>query len=265
MASLAKGVSLSLGLIGGATVRVEAAKERPESFTQLCVGQNGATHAPSRISLVSTCATCGAITDKSTLKKGRASGDGYIVVEQEEIKQLKETHDAAFKKTISLTPYPSEQVFGSTAQGDKLYYLVPESGNDRYALLATLIEQHPEYAFCLMWTARSRATMYVARVTDGVICLEERVHEANLKPRPVVDGAPDAALLAMADQVLPQMVQDFDPTTYEDGYLAALNALLASREATTGDNVPTTASQPSVAENANAELLAALAAMVKAG
>ncbi len=263
MASLAKGVSLSLGLIGGATVRVEAAKERAESFKTLCVGQGGTSHAPSTITYAKTCPTCGPITDHSTLKKGRPSGDGFIVVEESEIKQLKDTHSAAFKKVISLTPHPADQVATSTAQGEKLYYLVPESGNDRYALLAQLIEDHPEYAFMLMWTARSVATMYVARVTDGVIVLEERVHQSHLKARPVVDATPDAALMAMASQVLPAMTKDFDPVTYEDGYATALNDLLTSRETTTGGTVATT-SAPSVVPDANAELIAALAALVQA-
>ena len=261
MASLAKGVSLSLGLIGGATVRVEAAKERAESFKTLCVGQNGTAHAPSTVSYTKTCPTCGPITDHSTLKKGKPSGDGFIVVEESEIKQLKDTHAAAFKKSITLTPHPAEQVATSTAQGEKLYYLVPESGDDRYALLATLIEEHPEYAFMLMWTARSVATMYVARVADGVITLEERVHQSHLKARPTVTATPDAALLAMATQVLGAMVKDFDPVTYEDGYATALSNLLASREAMAGGAVaaPTTTS---VIPDANAELIAALAALV---
>jgi DNA end-binding protein Ku len=262
MASVAKGVALSVGLIG-VTIRVESAVNKAESFTTLCVGQSGKAHDPTPIKMPRKCESCGEIADYSTLAKGRKSSDGYVVVTADEVAALK-VDDERYKKSISLVPHPADEVYGATAQGDKLYQLHPDGDADRYALIGRLIDAHPEFAFLTLYTVRSRASLYVARVKDGVVLLEERVRHENLKPLPQLDGAVNEALLGMAEQLLGTMATPFDPESYADGYQRALDELIASRDAVAAGASPELATVTPLHQSDD-ELMAKLAALATGG
>ena len=261
MVSLAKGVSLSLGLIS-ATVRVESALDKPDSLRTLCVGTNGpmGTHSPLAIRNVTTCDVCGPITDKTTLLKGKPVGDGFAIVDADAIETLKHDHDDAYKKSISLTVHPVDEVASSTAQGEKMYYLVPDGAEDRYALFASMVEAHPELAFVGLYTVRSRASMFTLRSHDGILVLEERTRAENMKAAPEVTGTCNQALLGMAEQLLPAMVTPYDAAAYSDTYQAALDSLLAAAQVTEAGQAVLPIAAPK--KDADADLLAALAAML---
>lgn len=265
MASLAKGIALKIGGVG-TTVRVEAATSKPETFHTVCCDG----HDPTRINAVTTCPVCGPIADKTTLKKGKLVGDQYVIVEQAEIAELKKQHVDAYKKVIDLKPHPLADVMDATVQGESMYRLIPDgdAGAAGYALIAAMVEQHPDLAFVGVWAARTRTKVYVIRAKDGVITMEERVRPVNVKPAPEFDKVElgDAQKQAtampwhdittgMALFGLPDTTP-FNPDEYTDDYLDAVSELLSNREGTDAGTPVVIKSTP-----AN-DMMAALAAMV---
>lgn len=194
MASVATGVSLTLGLIS-TTVRVESAKEAETSLNQICQGQpNLPAHAPSALNQKLTCPACGPITDASLIKRGRPSGDGYLVVEPADIAALKTANADPFKKQITLSAHPRAQFELETARGEKLYYLVPDGTPDYYATMLEAVKT-ADAALCGLWTPRSVASLFQLRAyeRDGMsaLVLEERVSAASLKAVPTTGGTVD--------------------------------------------------------------------------
>jgi non-homologous end joining protein Ku len=230
LASLAKNITLSLGLIS-ATVRVESATTTAESFKSVCTGQDGATHDPIPVKAPRKCESCGELAYGAPVSKAREVGGGLVLVTDEEIAQAKAAHDEKFKGAVQLVAHQAGDVAGATAQGEKLYQLVPEGEHSRYALIARLVAEHPELAFVSMYTVRSRAAMYVLRSRNGVLLLEERVTQDRLKPLPQVETTVNEAMLGMAETLLPDLITEFNVADYTDKYLAAIEALVAGRDA----------------------------------
>ena len=234
MASLASGVSLTLGLIS-TTVRVESAKEAETSLNQICMGQPGHDeHAPVKLTQPATCALCGKIEDATAIKKGKPSGDGFLVVDATEINEIKKTNAEPFKKRITLGAHPREQFELETQRGEKLYYLVPDGQADIYALILQLVKDTPDAAICGLWTPRSVAGLFQLRAyeRDGheALVLEERIASAKLKPVPATAGNVDPALLTLAKQFVSQVIEPLDMTNYDDGYQAKVDALFSSKQ-----------------------------------
>jgi non-homologous end joining protein Ku len=266
MASVAKDVVLSLGLIS-TTVRIESAKVTATSALKtVCDGQGGHEHLPQSISSVYTCGVCGPIENRSTLKKGKKVGDGYAIVEADEIQGIKDETSTTFKKQIGLTPHPADEVRLTTASGDKLYYLVPANGDTRYGALVELVKSRPDLAFCALWTPRTRASVFMLSVRDDVLVMEERTRAEELKPTPAVEAPSDPTLTAMAEQMLglEGVVQRFDVAAYADTYEIRLATLVSSKDVVeSGDaKAEGTPSGPAVG---NDDLLAKLADMIAAG
>ena len=135
MAFSRKGLVLSLGPVT-TTVRLQQGKrdEKTIKFKQVCCGQgtdengNERSHDPTPIANVPTCPTCGTV-NRSGLLKGQPQGDGYVVVTQEEVAEVRE-ENADFKTKIVLAMHPDDQVRSLTVAGDKMYYLTPEGDDD---------------------------------------------------------------------------------------------------------------------------------------
>lgn len=224
-----KGLTLAFGLIS-TQVRLTGAVEKDTTprLNTLCVGtEKGTEHPPAPIKQANTCAECGLLEDKTVLKKGRAAGDGYVVVDAEDITNARTETGAEYKKSIKFTAHPAGEVIDNTAPNGTLYYLAPEAGADAYTLLRDLILQHPEVAFVGLYTVSSRVGMYVARVHGDAIVLEGRYRESELKASPEFDQTPaNPQLFGMAEQFLESMVTEFDPDSYADSYAEAIKAML---------------------------------------
>jgi len=224
-----KGLTLAFGLIS-TQVRLTGAVEKDTTprLNTLCVGaEKGTDHAPAPIKQANTCAECGLLEDKTVLKKGRPAGDGYVIVDAEEVAKARTETGAEFKKSIKFTAHKAGDVIDGTAPNGTLYYLAPESGGDAYTLLRDLITKHPEVAFVALYTVTSRVGMYVARVHDDTIVLEGRYRESELKAAPEFDESPvNEQLYGMAEQFLDSMVTEFDADSYADSYTARINEML---------------------------------------
>jgi DNA end-binding protein Ku len=230
MAWSRKGVALTLGLIS-TSVRIEQANEKAEdtALRTICVGQ-GTEHEPVPITMRTACPTCGEIADRSLLRKGKQVGDGYVVVTQEEVAELKHEYDDAYKKKIELVAHPLEQVLDRTDQGDKTYVLLPEGTTDGYLHILNAMREHPELALVGRFTPTSRATTFMLVERDGVIVAQERVAAAKQRTFEAVEGDVNPAYQAMVNTLVDAITTDFDPSNYEDSYAKALTELVANRE-----------------------------------
>lgn len=225
-----KDIVLTFGLIN-ATVRLTGAVEADTTprLNTLCVGtEKGAEHPPVAVKQQYTCATCGPLTDKAVLKKGKPAGDGFVLVDAEQVANVRSESGDAYKKQVKFTAHPAGQVLDGTAPNGTLYYLAPQTAgaSEAYGLLRDLIAAHPEVAFVALYTVSSRVGMYVARVHDGAIVLEGRHRGSDLKAAPQIETEANEALFGMAEQFLTTMVTEFDADTYADSYTARLAEML---------------------------------------
>jgi non-homologous end joining protein Ku len=224
-----KGLTLAFGLIS-TQVRLTGAVEKDTTprLNTLCVGaEKNAEHPPVAVKSGYTCSSCGPLADKAVLKKGRPSGDGYVVVEAEDISTARAESGAEYKKKIQFTAHPADAVLDNTAPNGTLYYLAPEGAGEAYSLLRDLIAKHPEISFVALYTVSSRVGMYVARVHDNAIVLEGRYREAEFKAAPEFDDAEvNEQLFTMAQDFLEGMVVDFDAKSYVDSYAEKIKAML---------------------------------------
>lgn len=269
MAAVAKGVALSLGLVT-ASVTVNTAVESSRTGNKnCCAGPAGTPHDPTPVSQVNRCTTCDRDVPYGEIVKAHPVGDGFVILEAEEIVEAKQ--DAtALKKLMSLTPHSAAEVEVATVTGKQSYYLTPDLGHETtYAILRSLVANHPELAFVCQWTPRSNAGMYRLQHRDGALLLTERVRPSGVKPAPTVTADAPEAMLAMGEQVLmlPGVITDFDPATYADTYEQRLAAIIATKQIVAAGGTPTVAAGPTLPvgqQNAMAALEAMLAAAAPA-
>lgn len=255
-----KGLTLSLGLVSE-TVRLTGAIDNStkQDLKSICVGAEKQEHPATAIKSQYVCETCGPIINRDTLLKGRPSGDGWAVVAPEEVKQLRDATGAEFKKTVALTAHPADQVLTSTVATGSLYYLEPDSSGDRFAIIRDLIADNPQYAFVAQYTVSSRVAMYVAHVKGDAIMLEQRQAMTNVKQPPQIEAEANQAMLQMAEQLLGQMVNDFDPISYADTYTSQLAEMLSNADVVEG--APTAEGDTKThKKSSDDDLMAALAA-----
>lgn len=228
--TLSSNVSLAFGLFN-VTVNVAGALEPPPKNVTVCTGDAAVPHDPEQIHTSIQCTTCGEVPRGSTHSAREVAG-GLILLSPE-------THAAIgaeaepFKKRIELAGHPSPQVEVETITGDKLYYLLPAPGQERaYAVMAALLGNHPEVAFCARWAPRSKVGMFRVTTRGDVLVMQERLPADRVKAAPAVPGEADEALLALAEKVLTQgrktLVTRFEPAAYADTSQAAIADVVAN-------------------------------------
>lgn len=261
MASVARGVQLSLGLIN-VTVRIDSARATVTDTDMVTVCANG--HDPEKVRRPYVCDTCHNEPAWDTLSKGKVNAAGkLVVVTQDEVKELKDATTTIYKKAVNLVAHPREEFDAATGQGDKLYYLSPdtEGQNAAYALFAATLKAHPEITLAGMWTPRSKAGLFRLRVVGDVLIMEERLRDAQIIEPPVIEAEANEAHIAMLETLLPSMVTPFDATAYEDQYAKAFNDLIAARDGVDYD--PATATTTTKPVQGADNVMAALTAMLQ--
>lgn len=258
----ARKITLQFGLVTVAA-NMETAVDKPVSMSNLCVGQPGhAEHDPVPLKMPKTCAECGEVTDIHALVKGVKSGQTYTLVNPDDLVDAKAKFTAQYKGAINVVPHPADEFMALTGQGESLHYLTPADagGAGHYQLLVRLVEQHPELAFAGLFTPMSATSLYVLRVRQGVLMLEQRTREQAMRPVPSVGGDVNDALYAMLESVLPSLITQYDAAAYEDTYRLAVDTMLAS-----GQQVAVAADAPAApVAPSDADLMAKLQALVTA-
>jgi DNA end-binding protein Ku len=116
---------------------------------------------------------------------------------------------------------------------DKSYYLEPDKAAAKpYVLLRDALESEKRMALVTV-SLRSRMTMAVLRVRDGVIVMQTMLWPDEIRtPDFGALGDDQHATekeLAMAHLLIDQLAGDYDPDEYEDDYAKALDALVKAK------------------------------------
>ncbi|MBF0687528.1 MAG: Ku protein [Cellulomonas sp.] len=213
-----------------------------------------------RIRYRKVCSLDGESVEWSDIAKGYETEDGELVVlTDEDFQQL----PLSTEREIEVLEFvPAEQVDPILLQ--KTYFLEPDkSAAKPYALLRGALEETDRVAVVKV-AIRQRESMAVLRVRDKVIVLQtllwpDEVREADF---PVLDD--DVTVrpqeLTMASSLVESLAGDFDPSQYEDAYVAALEQLIAAK-VSSGDTQAPPAPPEEEASEGGGEVVDLLAAL----
>jgi DNA end-binding protein Ku len=167
-------------------------------------------------------------------------------------------------KEISIEKFvPSEQI--DPLLFDKSYYLEPEKSSVKpYVLLRDALEKADRMALVTV-AIRTRMTLAVLRVRDGVIVLQTLLWADEVR-KPEFDVLTEDTQatkkeLAMASSLVDSLAGDYEPDEFEDDYSEAVEALVESK--IEGGEVKAAAAAPEE-ETEVVDLLAALQRSVDA-
>ncbi|MBO3093471.1 non-homologous end joining protein Ku [Cellulomonas dongxiuzhuiae] len=213
-----------------------------------------------RIRYRKVCSIDGESVEWSDIAKGYETQDGDLVVlTDEDFQQL----PLSTEREIEVLEFvPAEQVDPILLQ--KTYFLEPDKTAAKpYALLRGALEETDRVAVVKV-AIRQRESMAVLRVRDKVIVLQtllwpDEVREADF---PVLDD--DVTVrpqeLTMASSLVESLAGDFDPSQYEDAYVAALEQLIAAK-VSSGDTQAPPAPPEEEASEGGGEVVDLLAAL----
>jgi DNA end-binding protein Ku len=153
--------------------------------------------------------------------------DQYAVVSDEELEKL----PVPSKHTVDVCSVVDADEIDPLYY-EKSYYLEPDtSGTKGYALLASSLDNKGLVALAKI-TLRTKQRLCAIRISEGVMLLETLYggDEVHL-PRPV--DVPRAKVtdreLAMAENLLDELREPFEPDKYPDEYREAVTALLEEK------------------------------------
>jgi len=214
-----------------------------------------------RIRYRKVCSVDGETVEWSDIAKGYETQDGELVVLTDaDFEQL----PLATEREIEVLEFvPADQVDPILLQ--KTYYLEPDrTAAKPYALLRGALEETDRVAVVKV-AIRQRESMAVLRVRDKVIVLQtllwpDEVREADF---PVLDD--DVTVrpqeLTMASSLVESLAADFDPSQYEDAYVAALEQLIEAKVSAGDTQAPPAPPAPEGEEGGGAEVVDLLAAL----
>jgi DNA end-binding protein Ku len=147
---------------------------------------------------------------------------------------------------------------------DKSYYLEPDkSATKPYILLRDALEKEKRMAIVTV-SIRTRMTMAVLRVRDGVIVMQTMLWPDEIRAADFASITEDQKAtkqeMDMAKMLIDQLAGDYDPSEYEDDYALAVKELVRAK--VEGGEVRVSAPEPEESGEV-VDLLAALARSVE--
>ena len=215
--------AVSFGLVN-VPVRLYSATENHDiSFRQVHRTDGG------RIKYQRVCSIDGELVSYDDIAKGYETEDGDMVV----------LTDADFadlpsrtSKEIAVEKFvPQDQIDPMLL--DKSYYLEPDKAAAKpYVLLRDALESEQRMALVTV-SLRTRMTMAVLRVRDGVIVMQTMLWPDEVRSPDFASLGEDQHAtdkeLAMAHLLVDQLAGDYDPEEYEDDYAQAVEALVKAK------------------------------------
>lgn len=246
--------AISFGLVN-VPVRLYSATENHDiQFRQVHVTDGG------RIRYQRVCSIDGELVSYDDIAKGYETEDGEMVILTDE--DFKELPSVSSKEIGVVRFVPADQI--DPMWLDKSYYLEPDkSAVKPYVLLRDALVSEQRMAVVTV-SIRTRMTMAVLRVRDGVIVMQTMIWPDEIRNPDFahIEGEQHAtdAELAMAHLLIDQLSGDFQPEDYEDDYAAAVRALV---EAKVSGGQVTAPATPAEESGEVVDLLAALARSVE--
>ena len=246
--------AVSFGLVN-VPVRLYSATENHDvQFRQVYREDGG------RIKYKRTCSIDGEEVSYDDIAKGYETEDGdMVVLTDEDFADL----PSRTSKEIGVTKFvPADQI--DPMWLDKSYYLEPDKAATKpYVLLRDALETEKRMAICTV-SIRTRMTMAVLRVRDGVIVMQTMLWPDEVRAADFATVTDDQRAteqeMAMAKMLIDQLAGDYDPDDYEDDYAIAVKELVRAK--VEGGEVRVSTAEPEESGEV-VDLLAALARSVE--
>ena len=246
--------AVSFGLVN-VPVRLYSATENHDvQFRQVHREDGG------RIKYKRTCSIDGEEVSYDDIAKGFETEDGdMVVLTDDDFADLPNRSS----KEIGVTKFvPADQI--DPMWLDKSYYLEPDkSATKPYILLRDALVKEQRMAICTV-SIRTRMTMAVLRVRDGVIVMQTMLWPDEIRAADFATVTDDDKAtkqeMDMAKMLIDQLAGDYDPDEYEDDYAIAVKELVRAK--VEGGEVRVSAAEPEESGEV-VDLLAALARSVE--
>ncbi len=235
MRTLWKG-SLSFGLVTIPVRMYPATDEKSVSFNQLRASDH------SRIGYQRVAKADGEEVPYDQIVKGyEYEPDRYVVFEPDELDALK----PGSSRTVEILQFvPLEQIDPIYFQ--RSYYLAPEAtGAKAYGLLSRAMRDKSSVAICKI-TLRDKEHLATLRLRDEMFVLEtmywpDEIRSLSLEDVDIIEvPEPRPQEVAMAEALIENLTEDFDPSAYKDTYrekvLEAVRAKVEGQEITVVDD-----------------------------
>ena len=243
--------AVSFGLVN-VPVRLYSATENHDvQFRQVHAEDGG------RIRYKRFCSIDGNEVSYDDIAKGYETEDGEMVVLTDEDMAGLPTRSS---KEISVEKFvPEDQIDPMLL--DKSYYLEPDkTATKPYVLLREALEAQGRMAVVTV-SIRTRMTMAVLRVRDGVIVMQTMLWPDEIRSADfaAVDEAGEASEkeMAMARLLIDELAGDYNPDEFEDDYAIAVQDLVRAKVEGGEAHVP------EVEEEDGGEVVDLLAALAK--
>jgi DNA end-binding protein Ku len=215
--------AVSFGLVNVPVKLYSATENHDVQFRQVHREDGG------RIRYRRFCTIDGEEVSYDDIAKGYETEDGEMVVlTDEDFADL----PARTSKEIGVEKFvPADQI--DPMWLDKSYYLEPDKAATKpYALLRDALEKERRMAIVTV-SIRTRMTMAVLRVRDGVIVMQtmlwpDEVRAADFA-RVEEEQHATKQEMAMAKTLIDQLAGDYDPGEYEDDYALAVKELVRAK------------------------------------
>ncbi|WP_183095254.1 non-homologous end joining protein Ku [Nocardioides stalactiti] len=213
--------AVSFGLVSVPVKLYSATESHDVSFRQVHAKDGG------RIKYQRVCSIDGEEVPYADIAKGYETEDGEMVVlTDDDLAELPLTssREIAVEKFV-----PSEQI--DPMLFEKSYYLEPEStGAKPYALLRQALLEADRMAVVTV-ALRQRTTTAVLRVRGDVIVMQTMMWPDEIRQPDftIETGEIKDAEVKMAQMLVETLAGDFDPDEFEDGYAAAVDAVVRAK------------------------------------
>lgn len=214
--------AVSFGLVN-VPVRLYSATENHDvQFRQVHRTDGG------RIRYKRFCSKDGQEVAYDDIAKGYETEDGQMIVLTDEDMAELPTRSS---KEISVEKFvPEDQIDPMLL--DKSYYLEPDkTATKPYVLLREALEAQGRMAIVTV-SIRTRMTMAVLRVRDGVIVMQTMLWPDEIRSADfasVEDQELSDKEMSMARMLIDELAGDYDPDEFEDDYALAVEALVRAK------------------------------------
>ncbi|MBK8468527.1 MAG: Ku protein [Actinomycetales bacterium] len=215
--------AVSFGLVNVPVKLYSATENHDISFRQVHRLDGG------QIRYQRVCSACGEVVAYDDVAKGYETEDGQMVVLTDD--DLAALPNQSSKEVAVAKFVPAGQI--DPMLFDKAYYLEPEKAATKaYALLRDALTSADRVALVTV-SIRTRMTMAVLRVHDGVIVLQTLLWPDEVRAVDQVNlgdtGHASERELAMANMLVDSLSGDYDPAEFDDDYAAAVTEVVEAK------------------------------------
>lgn len=181
----------------------------------------------SRIRYKKTCLDCEGreVKNEDIVKGYKYEDDTYVIIEDKDFENIKSRRD----KTITIEKFVSLESI-DPLYFDKTYYVVPTGAEQAYSLLMGAMEAEG-MAGVAKTVLGTKDTLIVVRVKNGQMLLNTLFFEDEIQASPAknIKSVTSGKELDLAKNLIENMSEDFDISSYKDEYREKLISLIDSK------------------------------------